>query len=137
MTHGDIAFVHRTYPNDDAPTASDADLTPGTAAIWAIHSTEPVADQTLHNWPETYDQFVYCRALVREFDPPIDDLQFLRAHDFARFKEAATSLDREYADLFLRNIREMADLPDEVDGQLRQAIDALKRGDRATADIIP
>lgn len=131
MEHGQIAIVHRTRPNDNAPVPPQRFQEPGTAGLWVIESTAPILNQTLHSWPEPYEQFIYCRALVREFDPVINDMDFLEPHDFVRFNAGANELNREFAELFLSEILVRKELLAPVEKRLRETLEAIRDGGTA------
>lgn len=79
----------------------------GIEELWTIKETSPVRDQSHHDWitetgqPATYDEFIYCRRLVR-FDPPIKSTNYqVKGTDFASFNKGANELSDEHAKMFL------------------------------------
>ncbi|EJN57760.1 hypothetical protein HSB1_39080 [Halogranum salarium B-1] len=57
---------------------------------------------------------MYCEGLVREFETPIDDSEFVDNDEFVYFNRAANELSPEYAERLLHNVLTRAPLPDEV-----------------------
>ena len=90
----------------------------GIVGIWTIRDTAVVGSQEHHRWPDDYAYFVYCEPLVRAYDTPVNDSDFIDGEEFVYFNRAANRLSPEYADRFLSNILERATLTDEVRAHL-------------------
>jgi 5-methylcytosine-specific restriction endonuclease McrA len=97
----------------------------GVMGIWEIKSTRPIVSQDNHEWPEEYEQFVYCRGLERELDPPVDDTDFLHRQEYVRFNKGANRLSEEYTEKFLKNVLERPDLSQAAATRLRTILRQL------------
>lgn len=110
----------------------------GTMGIWEIKNTRQVTSQNQHEWPDEYEQFVYCRALERELNPPIADTNFLDRQEYARFVRGANQLSDEYIEKFLTNILERPDLSQAAATRLRtilRQLDSLDFPERRQLDF--
>lgn len=97
----------------------------GVMGIWEINETAPIESQEDHEWPEDYNQFVYCRALERELEPPLKDTEFLHHHDFARFNAGANQLSNEDAETFLIHLLERPDLSQAAAVHIHEVLEQL------------
>lgn len=87
---------------DQGETAIVRQSQHGIVGLWTVEATAPVTSQADHEWADDYAQFVYCRALHRELDEPLDDTQFFDGQEYARFNRAANRLSDADAKRFLQ-----------------------------------
>ncbi|WP_323191581.1 HNH endonuclease [Halostella sp. PRR32] len=97
----------------------------GVMGVWKIVDTNPVNSQEDHNWPEEYDQFVYCNALHKELSPPVDDTEFFDGEDFVRFNTGANKLSDDDTERFLTHILDRSDLSDAARERVRSELSQI------------
>ncbi|MDG5762085.1 DUF3578 domain-containing protein [Natronococcus sp. A-GB1] len=94
--------------------------------IWEIAEISTVDSQEEHNWEGEYDQFVYCRALHRELDNPLDDTEFFEGRDYARFNNGANNLSDDDAETFLSHLEQHSGLTEEAADRIHLELQFLQ-----------
>ena len=92
--------------------------------LWQIRETSPVTSQSQHEWEEEYEEFIYCTALHRELEPPLDDTEFFDGQDYVRFNAGANKLADDDAITFLEHLISRSDLTETA---RKRALDELKK----------
>lgn len=107
----------------------------GIQGLWRFYESKSVNNQSAVPWDDDeYKKMLYCKSLIREFKPDIEESEFMSRGDYLQIKGPARALSNEYANRYLDAI--LSDLEEnngwDLDSENKEVVRKILNNMKAT-----